>query len=536
MPVLVFMEGERTLFRHRLQPGRTVVGRSDRCDVALPSEDVSRVHCVVERRGDVFWVSDRSRHGTRINGSQVQRAELSAGDQLGIGPYTARFVVAAEVADSETTTTTMPATSAMYEELVEVHDGGLAACRAVLRASGGPKEGESMVLSRSRSTLGGPGADVVLDDELPRNAAVVRVVRGRVMVEPGAVSCMLAGQRVREITPAMVGEELRLGPHSLVVEVSTVEEGASDHTSFGESVGQAPSMRRLFGILRRVAVHDAPVLLTGESGTGKELAARALHEVGIRRDGPFVAVNCAAISEQLFESELFGHEKGSFTGATHRQEGAFQRAHKGTLMLDEVGELKIDAQAKLLRALESGEVRRVGGASPEYPDVRVVAATNRNLQHMVRAGTFRSDLYFRLAVLTVGLPALRERREDIPMLARTLLSRNHPSAKLTPDAERALQTYEWPGNIRELRNVLTRAFVLSGPTITPDALHFNPWAFEEDVRHREEAPPPPSGLSEKELIEDALRRNGGNRTRAARELRMPRSSLLYKIKRHGITG
>ncbi len=327
----------------------------------------------------------------------------------------------------------------------------------------------------------------------------------------------------------------------MVVDVRTVEE-TPEHTHFGESVGSSPAMRRLFGVLRRMAAHDAPVLLTGDSGTGKELSARALHDHGARHGGPFVALNCAAIAEQLFESELFGHEKGAFTGATNRAEGAFQRADGGTLFLDEIGELRLDAQAKMLRALESGEVRRVGGGTAEFPDVRIVAATNRNLQHEVSAGTFRADLYFRLAVLTVRLPSLRERREDIGLLARTLLARHHPGATLTPDAVAALEQYDWPGNIRELRNVLTRAYVLGGPTINASDLQFNPWAFDGAPAAAAFGPPTlapsPSVHSphdEREVLAAALRAAGGNRTRAARELGMPRSSLLYKLGKHGIT-
>ena len=280
-----------------------------------------------------------------------------------------------------------------------------------------------------------------------------------------------------------------------------------------------------------MAAHDAPVLLNGESGTGKELAARGLHDCGptarralrggqLRRASP----------PRLFESELFGHEKGAFTGASRqRQDGAFQpRRHGGTLFLDEVGELEEAAQAKLLRALESGEVRRVGATRSEYPDVRVISATNRDLPAMVDAGTFRQDLYFRLAVLTVRIPALRERPNDIPLLARTLLVRNHPEAHLDDPTARALMGYEWPGNVRELRNVLTRAVVLGGPRLTPRSLSFNPWAFDPpDAQQSGEQ-------AEKQLIVEALREWGGNRTKAAAALGMARSSLLYKMKKLGI--
>ena len=348
------------------------------------------------------------------------------------------------------------------------------------------------------------------------------------MVEPRDAAVYLAGLRLRELTPVYAGEEIRVGGHRLLVEIRTADE-ACTRPGFGAMVGATPVMKQLFGVLSRVAAHDAPVLLTGESGTGKELAARGLHDNGPRQNGPFIAVNCAGIPSTLFESELFGHEKGSFTGATRGQDGAFQAADGGTLFLDEVGELQADAQAKLLRVLESGEVRRVGGGKPEYPDVRVVCATNRDLADMSHQGTFRSDLYFRIAVLSVRLPPLRARREDIPQLAATLLNRANPGSSLTEDGASALMEHEWPGNVRELRNVLTRALVLGGPVISATSLSFDAWAFDGAK---------PAELTaegaERAAVEAALADSGGNRSAAARALGIPRSSLLYKIKRLGI--
>lgn len=530
MPVLHFYESGRELFAHPLRPGRTVVGRSDRCDIALPSDSVSRVHCMVEQRGASWHLTDRSRHGTKVNTEPVERAELADGDVISIGRYEAHFSEE-QTPGMRAPTAAAPMPAAIHEELVALSDEGYAASRAEIRFTKGPSAGSSAWLSRPRSSVGGSGAQVRLDPSLAPDAAFLRVVRGRVMVEPGSAATFLAGVRVRTITPVVPGEEVRVGDHAFVVETATIEESGSALESFGEMVGSAPLTQRLFGVLHRVASHDAPVLLCGESGTGKELAARGIHDAGPRHEQPFVPVNCAAVTETLFESELFGHEKGAFTGATARQDGAFQRADRGTLFLDEVGELSPSVQAKLLRVLESGEVRRVGGSHPEYPDGRVIAATNRNLPAMVKKGTFREDLYFRLAVLTVRLPALRERRADIAVLARTLLARNHPNANLTPRALGALQEYGWPGNIRELRNVLTRAVVMGGPSISAGDLQFNPWAFD-DAPAAERAPE--TDGPERTMLEDALAAADGNRTRAARALGMPRSSLLYKLRKHGL--
>jgi two-component system nitrogen regulation response regulator GlnG len=226
-------------------------------------------------------------------------------------------------------------------------------------------------------------------------------------------------------------------------------------------IGGSPAMEQVFALLARVLHTDVPILVTGETGTGKELVASALHKHGPRRKGPLIAVNCAAIPATLLEAELFGHVKGSFTGAHKDRQGYAEAADGGTLFLDEIGEMPMEMQAKLLRFLQEGEVRPVGGNAVKYVDVRVVAATNRALEKQIRAGAFREDLYYRLAVLTLSLPSLRERREDIEPLARFLLSRNEgeglPTAKLADDALEVLQAFDWPGNIRQLQNELTRA-------------------------------------------------------------------------------
>jgi Nif-specific regulatory protein len=232
-----------------------------------------------------------------------------------------------------------------------------------------------------------------------------------------------------------------------------------------DMVGESPRMREIHRLLQRVAATDSTVLLLGESGTGKELAARAIHRASPRAERPFIAVNCATLSETLLESELFGHEKGAFTGAAARKLGKVEVADTGTLFLDEVGEIPLPLQAKLLRFLQEREFERVGSTHPIQVDVRVIAATNRNLEQAARAGTFREDLYYRLNVITLNLPPLRERREDIPLLAshfaaRTSQRLGRPIAGFTPEARACLQRYDWPGNVRELANAIERAIVL----------------------------------------------------------------------------
>ena len=288
-------------------------------------------------------------------------------------------------------------------------------------------------------------------------------------------------------------------------------------------IGESPAMRRVYEFLARVGPTDSTVLLRGESGTGKELAARALHTAS-PRGGRFVAINCATLSEHLLESELFGHEKGAFTGAVARKVGKLELAHRGTVFLDEVGEIPTGLQAKLLRALEERRFERVGGTEPIEVDLRVIAATNRDLEAAIRQGTFRSDLFYRLNVIALEMPPLRERREDIPLLASHCAARysqrlKRPIAGLSPEARGCLLAYDWPGNVRELANAIERAVVLGRDDVIraedlPEAV--------VEARSAHGAPPTTYHArltaAKRRLIKEALAAAGGNVTRAAEKL------------------
>ena len=296
-----------------------------------------------------------------------------------------------------------------------------------------------------------------------------------------------------------------------------------------------PAMEPVMRAIGRVAPTSATVLLLGESGTGKELVARAIHQQSARSEGPLVVVNCAAISEALLESEMFGHEKGAFTGAVSAHRGRLELAAGGTLFLDEIGELKSELQAKLLRVLQERRYERVGGTRTLEADVRWIAATNRDLEAMVRAGSFREDLYHRLAVFPIQLPPLRARRRDLVPLASNLLARisrelGRPGLSLTPEAEARLQDAVWPGNVRELANVLERAAILAeGTVIEAEDLVLSPASGRT-------AEPERATMSEieKEAIRTALTEVGGNRRRAAERLGIGERTLYEKLKRYGL--
>jgi two-component system NtrC family response regulator len=303
-------------------------------------------------------------------------------------------------------------------------------------------------------------------------------------------------------------------------------------------LGESPAMKRVLDVVERVADTEATVLITGESGTGKELVADRLHQMSSRRKGPFVAVNCAAIARELLESELFGHVKGAFTGAIRDKQGKFQLAQGGTLFLDEVGEMPYDLQSKLLRALQEKVVDPVGSTHPIRLDVRLVAATNRDLEKAVAEGVFRRDLFYRLSVIPIEMPPLRDCREDIPLLVRHFLSLyGGDSVSMTADAVAMLSSYDWPGNVRELENAVERLVILrKTDQITLADL-------PEKIRtggssHRDIVNLPPDGYPleklEKDIVIQALERNNWNQTAAARFLSIPRHVLIYRMEKYGI--
>ncbi|HEY8228169.1 MAG TPA: sigma-54 dependent transcriptional regulator [Pyrinomonadaceae bacterium] len=313
---------------------------------------------------------------------------------------------------------------------------------------------------------------------------------------------------------------------------------------FPRIIGESEAMKRAVSETQRVAQTDATVLLLGESGTGKELFARAVHHLSNRRDKPFVAINCAAIPETLIENELFGHERGSFTGATDRRQGKFELASDGTVFLDEIGELPLAVQGKLLRAIEEKVIDRIGGRAPIGVDVRVVAATNKDLKAAVENGQFRGDLFFRLAVFPVDIPPLRERDDDVLLLARHFAAQigkelRGREATLSEATIGALQTYSWPGNVRELENAIERACILSdtmtietkdlgllspGSDTTPIPQEFDLSGTLSEVAHRA------LRLVEKNKIQSALELNGGNKSKTAEDLGISYKTLLTKLK------
>jgi DNA-binding NtrC family response regulator len=358
-----------------------------------------------------------------------------------------------------------------------------------------------------------------------------------------AVEAMKAGAYEYLIKPFQMDEVTLLlrriqERRDLMVENIALREKISERIATGRILGESAAMDTVRDLIKKVAPTESPVLVTGESGTGKELVAAEIHRLSKRAQRAFIVINCAAVPENLLEAELFGFEKGAFTGAVHRKPGQFKLADGGTLFLDEIGELPIALQAKLLRAIENGEFLPLGSSKPVSVDVRIVAATNRKLEDLTREGRFREDLFYRLNVFPIHIPPLRERKEDIvPIASHFLMESNVPAAELGDEVTARLIAYHWPGNVRELRNILERAVILSGSgLITPEHISISesPGGAPENVLRSligEKTLPE----VEKTMIELALERAGGNKSKAAKLLGITRRTLYGKLERFGPT-
>ncbi len=446
----------------------------------------------------------------------------------------------------------LPASASPSETLVmEQQRATLKLRRCRLLVTSGPDEGRSLLSDKERLRCGAhPSNDLVLAED--RTASrhhfeVLYTERGYLLVDLQSTNgTFLDGRRV-ERAYLTSGAQIRAGSSTLVF--SPIDEEVTvepDHE--GElcgMVGQSVRMRQIFALIKKIAPMDVSVIIGGETGTGKELVARAIHELSGRNKGPLVVLDCGAIPPNLIESELFGHEKGAFTGALAERPGAFERAHQGTIFLDELGELRMDLQPKLLRVLENREVRRVGGNEVMEVDCRVIAATNRDLVKEIAAGNFREDLFFRLSVLTIQLPPLRQRREDIPLILKRALAEpevvaRHGRKRISPEALALLMAYPWPGNVRELMNVLSHLLAFSeGEEVLPEHLpprvqgqeREGPLPFNEHLTFKDAKEQLLENF-EREYVTSVLTRCEGNLSRAARESGLHRKSIERLAKKY----
>jgi DNA-binding NtrC family response regulator len=422
-------------------------------------------------------------------------------------------------------------------------------CR--LTVTSGPDEGRTVVSDKERLRVGShPQNELVLveDRTASRHHFEIQYTeRGHLLVDLNSTNgTFLDGRRI-ERAYLSSGSQIRAGS-SVITFAPIDEEVTIEPDREGElcgMVGGSVKMRQIFGLIKKIAPMDVSVIVQGETGTGKELVARAIHELSMRSRGPLVVLDCGAIPPNLIESELFGHEKGAFTGAVSSRPGAFERANGGTIFLDELGELRLDLQPKLLRVLENREVRRVGGNDVIEVDCRVIAATNRDLVKEIAAGNFREDLYFRLSVIQIQLPALRQRRDDIPNILKRALAEpsiveRHGRKRFSPEALGLLMAYPWPGNVRELMNVLSHVLTFSeGEEILPAHLpprvrgqdRQGPLPFNEHLSFKDAKEQLLENF-EREYVTSVLARCEGNLSRAARESGLHRKSIERLVKKY----
>ncbi len=516
MSELVFSSGGEVLFRAPLNARSLRLGHSPLNDLMLQFDAVADFQASIEHTPEGHVLVDRSGSGTLVNGQSTQRAVLQPGDTITLGKLTAAY---------ETQATGSPTRTTRQDRTDTGVDATFLQGEDRRRW---PVTELGLKLGRDESN------DVTLPDASVSSfhALVFRRGGATVVRDLGSTNgTFINAIRITE-AEAPAGAALTLGGVVLTV---VGAEGAAARERGLQRVGELfyvdAAMAQVAAAIRSVAPHDAPVAVTGESGCGKELVARAIHALGPRAAEPFVAVNCAALSPNLVESELFGHEKGAFTGADRARMGAFEEAGGGTLFLDEVGDLPTEAQAKMLRALENREIRRVGGDSVRKVHCRVITATHQNLSAKVKDGGFRNDLFHRLAALPIRIPPLRERHADIPLLAEHFLTQlGDGTTVLSPGAKEKLTLHAWPGNVRELRNVLLQAVVFSHkPVLEAADIKFPPVALADRMAEaRIYLPGRTMADIEMEAIEQAVELHG-SQSAAARELGIARSTIINRL-------
>jgi two-component system response regulator HydG len=569
---LIVVNGSSAGTRHDLTKGEFFIGRSPSSKIVVNEPEVAWRHCQIRQHGDRFLITDlRSSIGTYVNGMRSAERWLSDRDQIGVGKTILMFRSGDEAKEER-----VPAVASDIKPVL------LASCSLVFlfRAlAASAANGQSRLLHNQIIRLVsdlipveagylviGSTLQALVNEyqtEWPATGELGKAGLARIAEEGafedsqtgligvplylanvlGGALLLRAKASERERLPAhletltaiaslaSIGFEANREVENLKVEKALLEEQIDVPSGI---VGNSPPIRRLLTLIDRVAPRDSTVLITGESGTGKELIARALHQGSDRRDHHFIAVNCAALSANLFESELFGHEKGAFTGAIALKKGRFELAEGGTIFLDEVGELAQPLQAKLLRVLQQREFERVGGTQVHSLNIRVIAASNRDLQEDVREGKFREDLLYRLNVVTLESPPLRDRKEDIPVLTRYFLERSAKRCKrqvegISQEAEEILMQYSWPGNVRELENAMERAVVLGvSNTVLPEDL---PEAMLESAPRESGAKYHSSlGQAKREAILDAYVQGNGDYKQAARLLGLHPNYLLRLVR------
>lgn len=567
MPEIIAYRNEKRFFRVSFSGHHYSIGRSLTNDLTLPDQDISRHHAEIYRRGQFFYLRDKSQGRTLVHGKPIKTdTPIHDSSKINLGQWELVFHQVAKeenkrLAEIETQIANLNSIeSGGQTKVIQIDQAKNQVVQeeAFLVLTLPDQQTKTFTLNKNRVRLGSAkGSDLVINDEyISGEHAELRLSsQGWKLIDLGSTNgSYLDGSA---ITKAYIkpGQTIQLGQTRIEIRDHLVRKDIQPEKTnqFCGLVGESKSMQLLYSKIKKVAPVEHTVLIQGESGTGKELVARAVHDLSSRKNKPYITINCGAISPNLIESELFGHEKGAFTGAQGRHAGAFEQANGGSIFLDEIGELPLDLQPKLLRVLENRTVRRVGGSEELKVDVRVIAATHRDLAQLVKEGKFRQDLYFRLYVLPLDLAPLAQRKDDAVLIAEHFLKQaNSTVKKISDQAKERIKAYPWPGNIRELKNVIMRSIIFcEGDTIEPDDLDLmevgpsleasvghqpNPTPATLDSDSLPEAAPAGATLAdaEKAKILEALQVTNGNKTRAAQRLGIAKSTLFKKFKDYNI--
>ncbi|MBF0105077.1 MAG: sigma 54-interacting transcriptional regulator [Deltaproteobacteria bacterium] len=565
MPELLVFKKNQKLFQLPWDSSLLTVGRSSENDLILTGDLVSRRHAVFEKRDGQFWLVDQSSTGTTCNGRPViDSVLLKDHSQIGIADWFLTFHEVSPVKDLEnqerqtqiTRLAALQQTDATQILHFEPSDK-IRITRPVLFIND-VKTGQRIQKIKTNCIVIGTAddCDVILKDDFvsKKHVELRQSDAGFRVIDLGSTNgTLVRGAQIKECY-VREKEEIMIGKSQITIHFEKESESdlvPSTEPVFCGIVGESQAMRLLFNKIQKVAETDMTALVQGETGTGKELVARAIHDLSARRNNPFVVINCGAIAATLIENELFGHERGAFTGADTRRVGAFEQSDQGTLFLDEIGELPLSLQSKVLRVLEYQTLRRLGGQGEIKVNVRIIAATHQNLKSMIARGLFREDLFYRLFVLPLEIPPLRARIEDIGVLAACFLKALSGGQNMTIEEQsiEKLKAHVWPGNVRELKNTMMRALAFcDGVSIKPDDIQIvsmsladksfvNPPDVDDaDEEQAKKLAQREKKIFERERIVNALAACGGDKGRAAKALGMGRSTLFKKLKEYDIEG
>ncbi len=548
---------QHSTFVHVPDGSEITFGRSRKSTIHIDVDGVSRNHCVLRRRGSRYWIEDlKSRNGTRVNGELVEEpTALQNGDEISVGPYVALL----SVSRTSVSKRRLGGTSLLDERLRAECDRGQRYSRSfalLMLAISGDATSVDEALERVSGQLRpmdtlceyAPDVFALVIPEASHAAAtslahrLTKTALTSFSSKPGLVQIGMATFPQNGTNSDKLLAEARSALRAAKAGTSPIADPPEELRT-DTVVVVDPQMLRVFELIKKVAPSEISVLILGETGAGKEIIASSIHKQSKRSDKPYVRLNCASIPESLLESELFGHEKGAFTGALAQKKGYFEAANTGTIFLDEIGEVSANVQAKLLRVLENQCIIRVGGTNEINVDVRVLYATNRDLESEIREGRFREDLYYRISAFSLLVPALRDRPQDIIPLCEHFLRLSAKQNKQSPpvlsdDTKQRLESYDWPGNVRQLRNAMERAVVLA----TEGTVEISDLPDRVQVASNSPTLIVDSGsglrdqlaIVEKTSIVNALESTNGNQTKAAKQIGMSRRSFIYKMEKYGL--